>query len=223
VSDGRVVAIVPAHDEADVIASTVAALRTIPDLSSIVVADDGSGDETARIARDAGATVLRSARRSGKGEAIEAALRRLSPANVWLLADGDLADSAGGLRGVLEEVRSGRADVAVAVLPHQSGGGFGIIRRLAGWGIRRTCGFAAEAPLSGQRALTARALAAVRPLANGYGVETAMTIDAVRAGLRVVEVAAPLTHRATGRGPGGFAHRGRQALDIGVALLRRRR
>ena len=48
--------------------------------------------------------------------------------------------------------------------------------------------YRAEAPLSGQRALTAACLAAVRPLAGGFGMETAMTIDAVRAGFRVVEI-----------------------------------
>jgi glycosyltransferase involved in cell wall biosynthesis len=223
VSGRGATAIVPARDEADVIASTVEALRSIPHLSSVVVADDGSRDETASVAQGAGALVLRSGRRSGKGQAIEGALRRLSQADVWVLADGDLAASAGGLRVVVEEVLAGRADVAVAVLPPQAGGGFGLVRRFAGWGIRRACGFDAEAPLSGQRALTARALAACRPLANGYGVETAMTIDAVRAGMRVVEVAAPLAHRPTGRGPRGFAHRSRQAVDIGVALLRRLR
>jgi hypothetical protein len=48
-----------------------------------------------------------------------------------------------------------------------------------------------------------------------------MTIDAVRAELRVVEVTAPLYHRPTGRGVRGFAHRGRQGLDILVAVVPR--
>jgi hypothetical protein len=44
-----------------------------------------------------------------------------------------------------------------------------------------------------------------------------MTIDAVRAGLRVEERELPLSHRATGRDAGGFAHRGRQLLDAVLA------
>jgi hypothetical protein len=44
-----------------------------------------------------------------------------------------------------------------------------------------------------------------------------MTIDAVRAGLRVEERELPLRHRATGRDTGGFAHRGRQLLDAVLA------
>jgi hypothetical protein len=45
-----------------------------------------------------------------------------------------------------------------------------------------------------------------------------MTIDAVRAGLRVVEVPAELRHRASGRDLRGFAHRARQGVDIAVAV-----
>ncbi len=41
-----------------------------------------------------------------------------------------------------------------------------------------------------------------------------MTIDAVRAGHRVVEVDLDLAHRATGRTPAGFLHRARQLADF---------
>ena len=49
-----------------------------------------------------------------------------------------------------------------------------------------------------------------------------MTIDAVRAGLRVVEIPIEgLTHRPTGRGPRGFVHRARQGVDIVGAVISR--
>ena len=103
-----------------------------------------------------------------------------------------------------------------------SGGGMGTVRRASAAAIRLLARYRAEAPLSGQRALTAACLAAVRPLAGGFGMETAMTIDAVRAGLRVMEIPVPgLTHRATGRSLGGFIHRGRQGLQIARASLAR--
>jgi hypothetical protein len=79
-----------------------------------------------------------------------------------------------------------------------------------------------EAPLSGQRALRAEVLPAVVPFAAGFGMETAMTIDAVRAGFRVAEIELDLEHRATGRTARGFAHRGRQLVDIVRAYLDRR-
>ena len=49
-----------------------------------------------------------------------------------------------------------------------------------------------------------------------------MTIDAVRAGHRVVEIDLDLAHRTTGRTPAGFAHRARQLVDF-VRVYRARR
>jgi Glycosyl transferase family 2 len=217
----RVVALVPARDEVDRIAATVAALGTLGEVGEVVVADDASSDGTASIALAAGATVLRTRRRTGKGGVMEGALRRVPPADVWLFADADLAETAGGLRPVLDVVLDGRADLAIAVPPPQEGGGFGLVRQAAARAIHAACGFDAAAPLSGQRAITAAALEVCRPLAGGFGIETAMTIDAVRRGFRVLEVPAAVRHRPTGRGPAGFVHRGRQGVDIAAAALLR--
>jgi len=186
------------------------------------VVDDGSGDATAAAAAEAGATVMRTGRRTGKGGALEGALRRLGAADVWLLADGDLGATASNLTPLLEAVNAGEADLAIAVLPPARAGGFGIVKRSAAHLIRGQTGFRASEPLSGQRALTSKAMEAVRPFAGGFGVETAMTIDAVRAGLQVVEISIEgLEHRATYRTPRGFLHRGRQGWDIARAVLPR--
>lgn len=218
--DRNVVALVAAHEESDRIASTVSALHTLVD--EVVVVDDGSEDATSSAALLAGATVLRASRRRGKGLAIEEALERLPSATTWLLADADLADSAALLGPLVEAVQQGRADIAIAAFPRLAGGGFGIVKRAAGRAVRATCGFEAREPLSGQRALTSAALAAVRPLAPGFGLEVGMTIDAVRAGLRVIEIPIEgLTHRPTGRGTRGFVHRARQGVDIVGAVVAR--
>jgi hypothetical protein len=62
----------------------------------------------------------------------------------------------------------------------------------------------------------------VTPFADGWGLEVGMTIDALRAGLRVEEIELPLEHRATGRSPAGFLHRARQLRDIRRAARARR-
>jgi len=216
----RTVALVPARNEEASVGATVRALRSLP-VSEVIVVDDASTDATAAAALAAGATVFRIPRHAGKGRAMEGALRRLPDAEVWLLADADLGVSAAGL-GVLLEACAGGADLAIAVLPPQDRGGLGTVRRFAAWAIWRLGGVRTTAPLSGQRAITRRCLAAARPLAGGFGVETAMTIDASRAGFRVREVPVPgLTHRATGRGIAGFIHRGRQGAHIAGAVLAR--
>jgi glycosyltransferase involved in cell wall biosynthesis len=216
-----VVALVAARDEAELIGTTVHALRMIDGVSEVVVVDDGSRDATSARAIEAGAAVFRRERALGKGDAIDRALQR-AIADVWLLADGDLGSSASALHAVLDSVLAGDADLAIAAFPAvREGGGFGLVKRTARWAIRRLCGFDAAEPLSGQRAITATALHAIRPLAHGFGMETAMTIDAVRAGLRVVEVPAALSHRPSYRNIRGFVHRGRQGWDVARAVLPR--
>jgi glucosyl-3-phosphoglycerate synthase len=218
--DRGVVALVAAHEESARIAATVTALHGLVD--EVVVVDDGSSDGTSSAALVAGATVLRASRRRGKGRAIEESLERLPSADLWLLADADLGPTASGLGLLVDAVRQGSADVAIAAFPKLGGGGFGLVKRTAARLIRAACGFEAREPLSGQRALTAAALAAVRPLAPGFGLEVGMTIDAVRAGLKVIEIPIEgLSHRPTGRGARGFAHRARQGADILAAVAAR--
>ncbi len=218
--DSKVVALVAAYEESARIAATVSAVQGLAD--EVVVVDDGSKDATSALALVAGATVLRASRRRGKGRAIEEALERLPPAGVWLLVDGDLEGTASRLGPLVDAVREGSSDVAIAAFPKLDGGGFGVVKRTAARLIRAACGFDAREPLSGQRAVTASALAAVRPLASGFGVEVGMTIDAVRAGFRVIEIPIEgLSHRPTGRGVRGFAHRARQGADILAAVAAR--
>jgi glycosyltransferase involved in cell wall biosynthesis len=217
--------IVTAHNEADRLPATLRALAaTFPD-ARILVADDGSMDGSAEVAAAHGAEVVRSERNQGKGGTATLAAQRLlppDPQQIVLLCDGDLAASADALKLLVEEVRNGRTDLAVAAFATRVGGGFGWALGFARWAIRRCCGFEATAPISGQRALRADVLPAVVPFAPRFGMEIGMTIDAVRAGFRVSEVELPLAHRATGRTLKGFLHRGRQLLDF-VAVYRQRR
>lgn len=218
---GPTIALVPARDEAGWVGDTVRAIRGLP-VDEVVVVDGGSRDGTAAEARAAGARVLSSARPLGKGDALEAALDRIPPATLYLLLDADLGATAAEAAALLDEVEAGRADLAVAALPpNPDHGGFRLVKRASAAVIRMLSGFEAAEPLSGQRALTREVLAAVRPLAGGFGLETAMTIDAVRMGFRVVEVQLPMRHRSTGRDARGFLHRGRQARDLLLAATPR--
>ncbi|MFI4984476.1 MAG: glycosyltransferase family 2 protein [Solirubrobacterales bacterium] len=225
--------IVTAHNEADRIGATLAALaQSFPD-APVFLADDGSTDRTSEIARDSGAQVVRSERDIGKGgAATEAAREALRQAradaggaqgeSIFILCDGDLAESARELGALADAVRRGDADVAVAAFARRVGGGFGLALAFARWAIHRRCGLRTTAPISGQRALSGRALQDVLPFAHGFGMEVGITIDAVRHGHRVVEVELDLSHRASGRTLSGFAHRARQLVDFARAYMARR-
>ena len=220
--------IVTARNEADRLPATLAALdRAFPG-ARVVVADDGSTDATGHVALQAGAELVRLPAPVGKGgAATRAAQRLMSLAHepdppVFVLCDGDLGESAGQLGSLVDAVRRGECDLAVGTFARRVGGGLGVAVGFARWAIRRRCGLELEAPISGQRALTGEALATVVPFAPRFGMETGMTIDAARGGLRVCERELDLEHRATGRTLRGFLHRGRQLRDIVGAYLARR-
>jgi len=205
---GRLTVLVAARDEVKRIGDTVAALRdAFPD-AEVVVADDGSLDATAARAEAAGARVV-SVPRLGKGQALTLAERECVPGPL-LLCDADL-------RGDLQPLLAADADVAIAAFSRRVGGGLGIAKNIARALIQLRTGRRMREPLSGQRAVSERARAALFPVAAGFGVETRMTIDAVRGGLDVQEIELELEHRATGRDLKGFVHRGRQLVELTLA------
>jgi glycosyltransferase involved in cell wall biosynthesis len=218
--------IVAARNEAERIPTTLAALRETFPSAVLWVADDASADGTAEAAIAGGAQVVSRRRPHGKGAnvsaAADAALGVQPPPELVLLCDADLGPTAKELRALVEAVERGDCDLAVAAFRVREGGGFGLVVRFARWAIRRRSGYRARAPLSGQRAVRAEALGSLLPLAAGFGLETGMTIDAVRAGLRVREIELDLAHRATRRTPAGFAHRARQLFDAARAFWARR-
>ena len=219
-------ALVTARDEEERLPATLDALLGLPNLSRLVVADDGSGDDTPTRARASGAEVLSLPSPGGKGAALRAGIllarRRASPypsTQPLLLADADLGPSAALLVALLDALDPDHP-ASVATFPKgvAAGGGLGLVKNLSRRAIARRTGFAPLEPLSGQRALLPRALDALPGIAPGFGAETGMTLDLLAAGITPLEVPLPLSHRATGKTPEGFAHRARQGLDVLRAL-----
>jgi glycosyltransferase involved in cell wall biosynthesis len=222
------VILVAAHNEADRLPATLAALARAFPGAHVVVADDGSTDATAAVARAGGAEVVSTGRDIGKGGAMTAAARTVLDRAVApdppmvLVCDGDLGDSAEHLSALADAVRDGRADLAVGAFARRVGGGVGAAVGYARWAIQRLCGLRLEAPISGQRAMRGEVLSVVVPFAPRFGMEIGMTVDAARAGFRVAEVPLDLEHRATGRTLRGFLHRFRQLADFVSVTFDRR-
>lgn len=225
---GDVAVVIPARNESDRISATVRAAAGLPGVDIVIVVDDGSTDGTAAAAQDAGASVMRHARNRGKAAAMETGAeavrlledneRRDRPRHLLFL-DADLAETAAGAAPLAEPVREGRADMTIAVFGTRAKqGGHGFVVGLSGSGIMRATGWRPAQPLNGQRCLTRAAFEAARPLAPGFGVETGLTIDLLRQGMRITEVEVPLAHRATGGDWRSQVHRARQFVDVGRAL-----
>ena len=211
--------LVIARNEADRIAETVHALQATFDGARVIVADGGSADETAAEAARAGAQVVRAGTHRGKGGSATLVAQRAlaepgADERVFVLCDGDLGASAAKLRPLAEAVQRGETELAVAAFATKRGGGFGLAVGFSRWAIRSLTGLELRAPISGQRAMRGAVLRRLLPFAPGFGMETAMTIDAARAGIAVRELELDLEHRATGRDLSGFLHRARQLLSF---------
>jgi len=223
-----VCALLPAYNEAERIAVTIGALRARPEIAEIVVLDDGSTDGTADRARAAGASLVFTEKNGGKGAALSAAYAvARDRADVFLLLDADLGASAGEAVKLLPPLACGEADMTVGMLPPDPGfaasgqsGGRGFVVRLARWGIRRRTGQTFTQPLSGQRAVRREVLEALGgTFAPGFGVEVDLTVRAIRAGFRVLEVQTDFRHKVTGADWEGLSHRARQFCDVARIVL----
>ncbi len=91
----------------------------------------------------------------------------------------------------------------------------------AGRGITELTGWTTRAPFSGPRCLTRRAFELASPLAAGWGVEVGMSIDIVKAGLRVREIDVDVSGRPVRGGLTSGVKQARQLRDVTRALAAR--
>jgi Glycosyl transferase family 2 len=238
---GDLAVVIPAKNEADRIGATVRAAASLPGADIVVVVDDGSTDGTAAAAAQAGARVVRHSRNRGKAAALEtgaeavrlleqvaepdgaaangAAANGAAAPHLLLFLDADLGATAAEAAPLAEPVRQGTADMTIAVFSDRvRRGGFGFVTAASGAGIERATGWRPAQPLNGQRCLTRAAFQTALPLAAGWGIETGLTIDLIRRGMRITEVEVPLAHRATGKDWRSQVHRVQQLAGVARAL-----
>jgi len=112
----KLVYIVRAFNEADVIAETIASLRRDAPSGEIVVIDDGSTDDTRSAAMSAGATVVAHIMNRGGGAALQTGLTyaRLNHADIAVTFDADGQHDPKDVPTLIEPIVSGRCDVVLA-------------------------------------------------------------------------------------------------------------
>ncbi|MGI6218128.1 MAG: glycosyltransferase family 2 protein [Coriobacteriales bacterium] len=214
-----IVAFIPAYNESGRILDTVEAAFEIEGVDDVVVIDDCSTDDTRSRALIAGATVIRLPEHSGKGAALTAGLADFK-FDHCLFLDADLGKSASQGMLLLAPVLAGDLDMAIARFPKPPKKvGFGKVKAIALDAIKQVDPtFDCQSPLSGQRAMTRECINALLPLAEGFGVEVALTIKALRRGFRIAEVETNMSHAATGNDVHGMVHRAEQYKDVHKAI-----
>jgi len=210
--------LVPAYNEAAYIQQTVKALGGLPYIREILVVDDGSNDNTAALAKQAGALVIKQQINQGKGSALNKGLKAAKGAVVCFV-DADLGGSAAEAIKLYLPIRDKKADLVIGSFPKpRIKGGFGIATKVAKLGLYIFTGTKFLSPLSGQRAMGMETALELAPFANGFGVEVGLTIDASRKGYQLLEVPVDMHHRESKRDLSGFRHRGRQCYHVARVL-----
>lgn len=186
----RIALILPVLDEERALP---AVLSQVPDwVDLVIVADNGSQDRSAAIARAHGAEVVAEPRR-GYGWACRAGIEAVPEADICVFADGDAQDrltdmaalvdpiADGGADFVLASRTLGRADRGALTLPQRVGNRLACTLIARFWGHRYT-------DLGPFRAIRREALCALDLTQMTYGWTVEMQIRALKAGLRVREV-----------------------------------
>jgi hypothetical protein len=197
----RVVIVIPVFDEAPTIGAVArAACAHAP----VIVVDDGSRDDSAAIARAAGAAVLRHPERAGKGAALAsgfAAARREKASHVLTL-DGDGQHDPRDIPRMLEAARRSVDAIVIgsrlaslrAMPPARAHA-----TRLATFFVSWATGLPPVDTQSGFRVYPLALWDTIAPRAGGFVWETEILARAAAAGTEVIEVPVPVLPRAARR------------------------
>jgi glycosyltransferase involved in cell wall biosynthesis len=200
----RVLALIPAHNEAESLAAVVAELRDARSDLDVLIVDDGSTDGTAELLPGLDVRSLRVAERIGVGGAVRAGLRCAAHLqyDIVVRLDGDGQHRAADIARLLTPIEGGRADVVLGsryLEPPLERGLARAIKRLLAGCLSAVVGETVTDPTSGFYALGRDA---IRMLAEhhppGYP-EPELRLLLSRSALRVVEMPVSARPRLTGR------------------------
>ncbi len=222
----RVAAIVPAFNEARNLPPLAERFRACATPCDVCVVDDGSTDETARVAAGLGWSVLRLPVNLGIGGAVQAGYlwARDRGYDVAVQIDGDGQHDPGALDDLLAPIADGSADLVVGSRFLSTGGFRSTAVRRAGIRylsrfLRLRCGARVTDPTSGLRAASRDAIALfARYYPSDYPEPEAVAL-ACRAGLRIAEVPVQMRERAHGRSSIGAARTLYYLVKVSIALV----
>lgn len=217
----RISIVIPAYNEGSRIKKTLKPLVDHPLIDELIVVDDGSSDDTGKMAWECGALVSRLEKNKGKGWALRHGIKQAKGDIIGFL-DGDVEESSIEIQKLITPIIDGDCDVTIAQFPPaKKKGGFGFVKKLAQWGIYFYTKQTIYSSLSGQRIFTREVLEDITMPVGGYGVEVDMTIDILNKGYRICEIPVNMNHAETGRDFQGFKHRARQFFHIFIVLIKR--
>jgi glycosyltransferase involved in cell wall biosynthesis len=191
---------IPAYNEAAAVGDVVAA--ALPHAGVVLVVDDGSDDDTADVARRAGAEVVVHERNAGYGAALRTVFAEAARRGVahLVVLDADGQHDAGDVPRLLAEQVAGGADIVVASrfvdgaetdAPLYRRAGLFVVNGLTNFALGGASGIRVHDTQSGMRAYTGRAVASLSvdpTIGEGMGASTDILFHARDHGYAVAEV-----------------------------------
>jgi hypothetical protein len=227
VSARRIVAVVPAYDEADSIAAVVHELHAFDPELDVVVVDDGSSDATAATAVAAGAAVVRLPFNLGIGAAVQTGFRYALEQgyDTAVRLDGDGQHDPAELPKLLEPLARDEADVVTGSRFRDTEGGYRppLARRLGiTWFARLVSllsGQRVTDTTSGFQALNRKGIALFASDYPSDYPEVEATVLLLKHRLRLVEVPVRMREREHGASSITFLRSLYYAIKVTLALF----
>jgi glycosyltransferase involved in cell wall biosynthesis len=196
----RIAVLVPCYNEEAAIATVVADFRAALPEAAIYVYDNNSRDRTAQMAREAGA-VVRLETRQGKGNVVRRMFADIE-ADIYVLVDGDDTYDAGAAPRMVQTLIGQGADLLTARRIHTDAAAYRpghvlgnrVLTGLTAWlfNVQLTD------MLSGYRVFSRRFVKSFPFTAEGFGIETELTVHAVRLMMPLAEMDTRYKQRPVG-------------------------
>jgi glycosyltransferase involved in cell wall biosynthesis len=214
----RVIAGIPAYNEAECIGEVIQ--KALRHVDEVIVADDGSVDDTARIAETAGATVVRSNLNQGAGNATRLCFQvaRDKNADALITIDADGQHNAEEIPSVVAPLFNKGADLVIGSRFIEYVGDIPRYRRFGIGIITLLLNFAAKVKISDSqscfRAYSKRAIKNLDITENGFGFSIETLVQARRKGLVIKEVPISCVYNAHSHSLNPLVHGLRVALSV---------
>jgi hypothetical protein len=193
----EIAVLIPCLNEEVAIGKVVADFRAVLPDALIFVYDNGSTDDTVRVASEAGA-IVRVEHLRGKGHVMRRMFADVE-ADIYILTDGDDTYDAASAPALIERLQTGCLDMVNGArdeksqLAYRTGHRFGN-RMLTGL-VATIFGERFEDMLSGYRFMSRRFVKSFPALASGFEIETELTVHALQLNMPIAEVKTPYRER----------------------------
>jgi glycosyltransferase involved in cell wall biosynthesis len=184
-SSPEVSILIPAYDEEETIGDVVTKIKTLHSDFEIIVINDGSSDNTAQVAKEAGALVYSHPRNIGNGAAVKSGIRFAS-GKILVFMDGDGQHEPKEIATLLKYIPEFEMVVGARPKGYQASWARGLANKIYNWLASYVAKFPVQDLTSGFRVVKSEiARNFLYLLPNTYSYPTTITLSVLRSGRSV--------------------------------------